>query len=196
MTQSDILAALIPVVDTLEELNVGYYIGGSIASSAHGIPRSTLDVDLIADLNRSHVGRLFLRLKDRYYIDDKMVSHAVSKRSTFNIIHLDTAIKLDVFVFKRDAFGLDVLKRACDKALDSPEESSRLFAIASAEDIVIQKLLWYREGGCASIQQWSDVIGVLKVQANALDLSYMRRWAENIKVIDLLNKALIESGIE
>ncbi len=100
MNAPGILQALEPVVQAFEELGIRYQIGGSVASSAYGIARATLDVDLLADLNELHIHSLVHALHNAYYIDEDRVRDAVLRRASFNVIHLETMIKVDVFVLK------------------------------------------------------------------------------------------------
>ena len=100
MNASQILAAITPVIEALEELGVPYHIGGSVASSIYGILRATIDADLIADLRLEHVRPLVIRLQTDYYIDEDMIWDAIKRRSSFNVIHLDTMLKVDVYIPK------------------------------------------------------------------------------------------------
>lgn len=192
MVSPDILSAAGPVVEALEALGVPYLVGGSVASSAYGLARSTLDVDLVADLRQEHVQSLVSRLRDRYYIDEEMIREAIHHRSCFNLIHLDTMLKVDIFVLKsrdydRTAFG----KRRRDTLSEAPD--ARTYYLASPEDTILNKLEWYRMGDHVSDRQWNDVIGVLKVQHDQLDRSYLQRWAEELGLADLLERALEEA---
>jgi len=173
---------------------VGYYIGGSVASSAHGLPRATLDVDIIADLRSSHVESLVQKLQGAYYIDPDMIRDAIGQCSSFNVIHLDTTIKIDVFVMGRQPYDKTAFQRA-QKGVLAPKLDFQNFVIATAEDTILHKLYWYREGGGVSERQLSDVIGVMKVQQTELDISYLRLWAEKLQVLDLLDRALEDVGI-
>ena len=74
------------------------------------------------------------------------------------------------------------------------EQPARDFAIASAEDVVLHELRWFRDGGEVSDRQWSDVLGVLRVQGDALDVEHMRRWAAALGTSDLLERALSEAA--
>ncbi len=103
MSKPDIILALEPVVEAFDRLGVGYFIGGSVASSAHGLPRATLDVDMIADLEPSHVRLLVEALEKDYYIDANMILDAIRRLASFNLIHLSTMLKIDIFVLKRGA---------------------------------------------------------------------------------------------
>ncbi len=194
MNPPDILAALTPVADALECLGIAYHIGGSVASSAHGIARTTLDVDLVADLVLSHVRPLVETLQGTYYIDEEMVREAVQQRSSFNVIHLETVLKVDVFVLKARPYDREAFRRMRRDTLDEAGDA-REFYVASPEDVILNKLEWYRLGGGVSDRQWSDVLGVLKVQKDSLDYAYLRRWAVDLGVSDLLDRALEDAGI-
>jgi len=191
---ADLLAALEPVARTLERLGVAYYVGGSVASGVHGSPRSTMDADVVADLRPEHAAPLVAALGDAYYADEQSITEAIARRSSFNLIHFATAFKIDVFAAKRGAYEVESLRRrAPDTLSDSP--GSPTFPFCSAEDIVLAKLDWYRKGGHVSAHQWRDVLGVLRSKQTLLDLAYLRRWATDLRVDDLLARALAEAGL-
>ena len=193
MKQPDLLAATTPVVEALEALGVAYHIGGSVASSAQGIARTTLDVDLIADIQFEHVQPLVQRLAEGYYVDGDMITEAIQRRACFNVIHLETMLKVDVFVLKDRSYDRQAFQRRyADTLEDVP--GARIFYLASPEDTVLNKLEWYRMGDEVSERQWLDVLGVIKVQADSLDLGYLRRWAAQLDLADLLQRALDEAG--
>ena len=190
---NDVVEALAPVVEVLEQLGVRYRIGGSVASSALGVPRSTLDVDIACELGLAHVARFVAGLRERYYIDADMISEAIRRRATFNLVHLGTMLKVDVFIRKGRAFDAQAFDRVTRKPLDIAE-GARSFDLTTAEDIILHKLEWYRLGDEISERQWLDVVGVLKVQASAIDVAYLRKWANELEVADLLERALLASG--
>ena len=192
MNAAEILAAITPVVEAFEELGVAYHIGGSVASSAYGIVRATLDVDIVADLRLEHVLPLVKQLEDEYYIDADAVREAIRRHSSFNTIHLDTILKFTVFIPKTRPFDQEELRRIRQEVL---AEGTRPFYMASPEDTILNKLEWYRMGGEVSTSQWNDILGVLKVQGTTLDMAYMQRWAKAMQVTDLLERALVEAGI-
>jgi hypothetical protein len=191
-----ILQALEPVVQAFEALGIGYQIGGSIASSAYGIARATLDVDLVADLNGNQIRPLVDRLLDAYYVDEERVRDAVARRSSFNVIHLESMLKIDVFVLKSRLYDRVAFARARMQNLGEAELPRHHYYVASPEDVILNKLDWYRQGGCVSERQWNDVLGILKVQQYSLDIEYMQRWADALGLSDLLLRALRDSGMD
>jgi len=193
MQPSDALAAVTPVVEALNRLGVVYYLGGSIASSAYGVARATLDVDLIADLAQKHVNSLVELLRSAYYINRRAVEDAVARKSCFNAIHMATMFKVDVFAVKDRPYDRVALGRIRRDSLD-PEAPSSEFYLVSAEDIVLAKLEWFRLGEEVSERQWLDVVGVLRVQQDSLDRAYLAKWAAELDVADLLKRAWQESG--
>ena len=190
MTESDLVAALRPVADALDALGVRYYLGGSVASSAHGVARASLDADIVAELEPDHVDPLVIHLTSEYYIPIDRLRSAVAARSSCNFIHLATMFKIDVFVSKGRPFDRHAAERARLQALDETPDSSR-FPVASPEDTVLAKLEWFRLGGETSERQWWDVVGVLRVTHDA-DREYLRRWAASLEVADLLERAFAD----
>ena len=184
--------AVAPVITAFEEIGVAYHIGGSVAMSAHGVPRSTLDIDLIADIRNEHVMPLVERLTNDYYIDDDMILEAIAHKSSFNLIHFATQYKVDVFVLKSTVFAKTSFMRADVMPLIEDPEAPFYF-IASAEDTILNKLIWYHDGGRLSDRQWTDVLNMLKVQQQALDYDYLRYWAQDLGVLDLLESAIDQS---
>lgn len=178
-------------VKTLEQLNVPYYIGGSIASSVYGISRATMDVDMVSELKSDHVKFLVQALQKDYFIDENMILDAIKNKSSFNLIHLSTMIKIDVFISSGRMFDKASFSRRKQDKLSEESDSVRVF-LCSAEDTILNKLEWYKLGGSVSERQWKDILGVIKVQGDLLDKSYLLKWAKELSVEDLLEKALME----
>ena len=193
MKKNDIISAIDIVIECFERLGIDYYIGGSVASSAYGIARATMDVDLIAKIETKHVDSLVKALEKNYYIDAGMITNAIQKKSSFNLIHLETMIKIDVFILRDQPYDLKAFDRRQTDTLD--EESARKFYLSSPEDVILSKLQWYHLGGRLSQQQWKDVLGVLKVQGDRLDLKYLKYWASKMDLSDLLNGSFNDAGI-
>ena len=194
MLSQDMLDALNPVIDLLGKLNVPYLIGGSVASSLLGIPRSTNDADLVADLKFQQVGAFIAGLSpDEYYLSETAIIEAISRKRSFNLIHQPTMLKVDIFILKSEPFDLAEFARSVASPLQ--EGSPKLVKLASPEDMVLRKLTWFKAGGGTSEKQWLDVLGILKVQAGNLDKAYMQVWALQLAIADLLEHALEEAGL-
>ncbi len=192
MTAPDILIALEPVAEAFERLSVRYHVGGSVASSAQGVARATLDIDLVADLGESDVSGFARDLEKEYYLDEQAIRDAVRRRTSFNLIHLETMVKIDVFVLKTRPYDREAFGRMIADTLHEGDDA-RKFYLATPEDIILHKLEWFEMGNRVSQRQWHDVIGVMKVQGDTLDRVYMERWALEIGVLDLLNEAFAEA---
>jgi len=194
MKEPDLLEALQPVINAFDKLSILYYIGGSIASSVYGIARATMDIDLVADIKKENILPLKEMLENKYYIDEDMIDDAINNSSSFNIIHLDTMLKIDVFIQKWQSYPKESFKRKRKDTLDESENASE-FYLSSPEDIILNKLQWYDNGNRVSERQWFDVLGVIKVQSNNLDFDYLKKWGEHLGLSDLLKKAFVDAGI-
>lgn len=192
MSENDLLAAVCPVLDALGALGVRSFVGGSIASSAHGVARASIDADVVAELRTGHAAPLAAALSDAYYVSAERVRDAIERRGSFNVIHLESMMKVDVFVSKGRPFDLRAMDRA--RPLASPGSGVRMLPVASAEDIVLAKLEWYRLGGEASQKQWTDILGVLRMSGGSLDESHLETGARELGVTLLLERALREGA--
>jgi hypothetical protein len=180
------------VTDAFEQLGVRYAVGGSLSSSLHGVMRSTLDVDIIADLQPEHIQPLASLLSPEFYVDNEMMRTAIETHGSFNLVHYETAFKVDVFIPKLRPFDRNQLERRTPATVTTDPERS--LYVTSPEDVILSKLEWYRMGGEVSDRQWRDVLGVLKTRAGGIDLDYLRHWAEELRVSDLLERALTQSA--
>ncbi len=185
------VGVLMLVVEAFDQLHIPYLIGGSMASALHGVTRSTIDADIVAELKHEQAKSLVELLGEDFYVDEEMILDAIFNRSSFNLIHLKTMFKVDVFVRKERPFDQIQFQRRVEQILASDPEQKAF--IATAEDTILAKLEWYRLGGGVSDRQWRDILGVLKVQAGRLDLDYLQNWAVELGVTDLLQRALKES---
>lgn len=184
------IAVTLQVIAALEQVGATYVIGGSLASTIHGVVRTTLDTDIVADLRLQQAQPFAELLADAFYLDLDTIRHAIQQRSSFNVIHLATMFKVDIFVSKGRPFDRQQLDRR-QRWIADPD-SGRTIYVATPEDTVLTKLAWYRLGGEISDRQWRDILGVLAVQGDRLDLVYLRQWADALDVSDLLQRALGE----
>ncbi len=184
------IAVTLQVIDALEQVGATYVIGGSLASTIHGVVRTTLDTDIVAELSLQQAQPFADLLVGAFYLDIDTIRHAIRQRSSFNLIHLATMFKVDIFISKNRPFDRQQLGRRQAWIVDP--NSGRMIYVTTAEDTVLTKLAWYRLGDEMSDRQWRDVLGVLAVQGDRLDLAYMRQWAEALDVSDLLQRALGE----
>ena len=185
------LEILLRVTRTIEQLPARYVVVGSWASSTRGLVRATNDVDIVADLTLAQVPQLIRESQAEFYVDEGSVRRAIERKRSFNLIHFDSSFKVDVFVPPENGVGWQQLARRQAENI-SPDTTQKIY-ISTAEDIVLAKLLWYVEGGEVSTQQWSDILGVLKVQGSALNVEYLRRQAAEHGMLPLLEKAFDEA---
>jgi len=189
--QNEPIEVTIRVTQVLEKLNIPYLIGGSLASALYGMIRTTQDSDIVAEIQLEHLERFILALKDEFYMDDEMIAESIRRHSSFNIIHRESMFKVDVFIPHPRPFLKSQLARAQKQTFLFENEVNAKFC--SPEDTILAKLEWYRLGGEVSERQWRDILGVLKTRASELDLGYLRKWANDLKVSDLLEHALKET---
>jgi hypothetical protein len=183
------------IAGVFDQLGIAYFIGGSFASTIHGLPRATRDVDFIADFKAEHVAPFVAALGTEFYLDAQTIRAAITHQRNFNVIHRDTMFKADVFVLAASKWAQNQLRRRELKPISSAGSSQAVWT-CTAEDIILQKLLWFEKGGKVSRQQWDDILGVLKVNASTLDFDYLRQWGAELGIASLLQEALTEVGIE
>jgi len=169
----------------LDLLKIPFFVCGSMASAARGVARATVDIDLVARLAPAQVLQLVEALQSGWYADADAIRDAIRRRRGFNLIHLASGVKFDVFPasgdFHEEQFG---------RATSMPFFGGVVVCpVATAEDTILSKLEWYRIGGEVSERQWSDILGLIRV-TERLDLDHLRRWAERLRVADLLERAL------
>lgn len=193
MSKINLVDVLQPIIKVLDDLQIPYYLSGSVASSVYGIPRTTLDIDLVTSLNEVNIDKFVERIRPNFFVDIEMIFEAVKTDSSFNIIHLDSMIKVDFFILKKHRYPLVAFDRKRMEKLTLDDNSIEIY-ICSSEDIILNKLLWFKEGNMISERQWLDVLGVLKIQFNSLDKDYLNFWAKELQIDDLIKKAFEEAG--
>jgi hypothetical protein len=186
--QNEPIEVTLKVTRIFEKLRVPYLIGGSLASTLYGMLRTTQNSDIITEMHMEHIQPFVLALQDEFFIDQEMITGSIQSNSSFNIIHKESMFKVDVFIPRLRPFLQSQLARARKQTFFLETEVSARFA--SPEDTILSKLEWYRLGGEVSDRQWRDVLGVLKTRAGELDLDYLHNWANELKLSDLLDRAL------
>jgi hypothetical protein len=186
--QNEPIEVTLKVTDVFEKLGIPYLIAGSLASTLYGLVRTTQDSDIVVEMRLEHLQAFVSDLQDEFYIDEEMIAESIQRNSSFNIIHRETMFKVDVFIPRPRPFLQAQLERAQRQTFSLETEMSAKFA--SPEDTILSKLEWYRMGGEVSDRQWRDILGVLKTRAGELDLEYLRKWAAELHVGDLLERAL------
>jgi hypothetical protein len=187
------LRVALHVGEKLSALGVRWFVGGSLASSLHGVPRSTLDADIVADLRPSHVSSFVRLLGDDWYADEAAIRDALAHRTSFNVINMTSAMKVDIFIPKHRPFDGGQFSRVLPTPVSETEPVE--VPLCAAEDIIAVKLEWFRLGQEISERQWGDIVGVLKTNRDNLDIALMRANAVELGVADLLIKALGEAGM-
>jgi hypothetical protein len=185
----DYLGTALVVVHALDRLGIANTVGGSIAASFAGEPRSTIDIDIIAAITESHVQPLVDDLAGDFYVDADALRRAVRSHATANLIHQASQLKIDLFV----AGGTPLDDQQLRRRLAVDIGDGRILHVHPPEDILLQKLRWFRRGGEVSDKQWRDVLGIVRVQGSRLDRDYLRANAGVIGVADLLELALDET---
>lgn len=172
-----------------EQLQVAYYVTGGVAAIFYGEYRTTQDADLVVNISTDDIPTLTAELETLgFYVSG--IEDVINLRlSTFQAIHRQSLGKLDLAIAGTDEFEVAKFAR---RRLEAITESGELYFI-SPEDLILNKLRWRR--GSQSEKQWRDVLGVLKVQAQKLDLGYMRQWADELNLMADLDAALTATDI-
>ncbi len=171
----------------LSSLKLEVVIGGSVAGSLYSNPRHTQDADVSIEPFPGREEELVRILVSDYVISLPAVRSAVQRRSTFNVIRKTTSFKIDVFIQGSRPF--DRASRDRRRPLPSDVPGDTVVYVHSPEDIVLQKLAWYRLGNEISDRQWTDILGIMRMQRGHLDGEYLAHWAAELKVADLLRCA-------
>jgi hypothetical protein len=180
--------ALEALIAALGRSAIPYLIGGWMASGIHGIYRTSLDVDLVADIHAGQVAAFIGELGGEFYADAVMMRDALESGRSFNLIHFSSSYKFDIFPLTSDPFQQSQFSRReiRDIVLGG---AALAVPVATAEDTLLMKLVWYRSGGEVSERQWNER-GIVAVRQQALDREYLRRWAAYLKVMDLVESAV------
>jgi len=190
MPLSDLYQVTAAVCSRFEAIAVPHAVGGSVASSAYGVPRATNDIDLVAALTLDNVDDFVSSLNHEFYVDAGAVREAVRRRGSFNLIHLAAMFKVDVFVPADDRISQSQLLRRVH--IDLEGGGGNVLPLLSVEDVILQKLRRYDLGDRSSERQWSDIIGVLRTQFGVLDTPFVREMTSETGLEELFEQAIAE----
>jgi hypothetical protein len=180
------------LAEVLDALGIPYAIGGSIASSMYGTVRFTRDADIGIYPFTTVANKFYERLKDEFYINEQAMQEALGYCGSFNIIHFETAFKIDLFLLGPSDFERQLLVRSKMVRLGESPESDLCFV--SPEDVILLKLRRLNETEGFSENQWDDILGVLAIQGRALDFAYLNDYAQALSLEELLDRAIAEAA--
>jgi hypothetical protein len=190
MSSDDIVATTIKITSILENLNIPYILGGSLASTFYGTIRATFDADLVVALQSNQVNEFLERIPANFLVDRDIVQDAIDHYSSFNLIDQSTLMKVDLFVVPLEGFDKSQLERRVRGVIHEPDIK---VWFTSAEDIILKKLERYKIGNLVSERQWRDILGVMKFQSQSLAWEYLEKWASVLGVDNLLAEARMNS---
>lgn len=190
---TDLLEVASLVIEALDRAGIRYTVGGSLASSFSGEPRASIDVDIVVDMDATQIAPFIEALGDEFYADVDALGRAVATRTSTNLIHHATGIKADLFVAGSLLDARQLERRRLVHVTSDPD---RYWFVHSPEDILLQKLVWYRQGGAVSDRQWRDAIAIVMVQGPRLNRDYLNATATTVGVGDLLERVYREAGAD
>jgi hypothetical protein len=187
----DMVALALRVARALDAVGARYMLVGSVASSFYGDPRTTNDIDFVTALTAAQVGPLCTALGEEFDVDEQALAEAMQSGGSWNIFFTPWMTKIDLFAFA----GSEIQRLQFARAVRVETGAGQL-SVLSPADSVLSKLVWFKDGGEVSDQQWRDILGVLRVNASTLDVADLRDWALRLQVLPLLEKALLASGLQ
>ena len=176
------------ILDALEQAEIPYMLTGSFASSLHGAPRATQDIDFVISPTTDQLRAFVSALPpSEYYVDMEAALDALGREGQFNVIDLATGWKIDLILRRSRPFSRREFERR-----QTVELEGMSLAVATPEDVIVAKLEWAKLGG--SQRQIEDAAGILRIREGALDLSYIREWVQELDLVRPWQEALRLSG--
>jgi hypothetical protein len=173
----------------LERAGIPFMVSGSLASSFHGDPRSTNDLDLVIDPDSDSLNRFIGSLPADWYASKDAAQTALRQRSMFNVVDAGAGWKADLIILKDRPFSLREFSRKVPATILGTK-----VAVVSPEDSILSKLEWSKESG--SERQYLDALGVALLNSDSLDRRYLEQWAQDLKIEELLNRLLRELDLD
>lgn len=182
----DVLDVALLLATAVESARSEYFVGGSVASSLQGEPRATNDIDIVVAMPAFRVHAFASALGPDFEVDEDMLRDAIQRGGSANIFYLPLVTKVDIFGVGDSPYDeVEFARRAKVRVRPTGEQ----LWVKSAEDTVLRKLLWFRDGGEVSTKQWRDVVEVLRIRQTLLDEGHLDRWAHRLKIAHLLARA-------
>ncbi|MEP7082220.1 MAG: hypothetical protein ABI841_04495 [Chloroflexota bacterium] len=179
MSQAELLARM---VRHLNGAGIPHMVVGSLASSFHAEPRTTRDIDLVIDPTADALRRFVEALPaSDFYVDMGAAREAFDRRSSFNVVELESGWKVDLMMRRDRPFSREEMDRRIAVRLLGTDTH-----VATAEDTIIAKLEWAKVG--ASERQLQDIAGILWA-SDALDSAYIERWVSALDLADVWERA-------
>jgi hypothetical protein len=179
MNELDILKL---VARRLNEAEIGYMLSGSVALTFYGKPRMTRDIDIVVTIPPTKIECFVKLFEQDFYINKDMVADAIAEQSMFNIIHLETVIKVDFIIRKNHEYRIHEFNKRKTMKLEDVE-----VFVVSLEDLIISKLDWARDS--FSEIQIKDIISLLDLDC---DMEYVRKWCNLLSLDFILGRVLDE----
>jgi hypothetical protein len=181
------------VASLLEAADVRYALGGSLAASLLAEPRTTVDIDMAAQLTMDRLGHLLDQATAEFYVPVQDAHLAVAQATSFNMVHHGSGLKVDLFVMGSGLLDTRQIERRIEFTVRALPHS-RLW-VTSPEDLILRKLSWFRDGGSVSDRQWRDVIGLLTAQSEYLDTADLWETADAVGLGTLLQRAMDDARL-
>ncbi|MDD8018641.1 MAG: hypothetical protein PHP42_09735 [Bacteroidota bacterium] len=174
MLQQKLLSKTLSV---LHQNNIDYMITGSVASSLHGEPRTSHDIDMVVSITETSIPTLIRSFPPpQYYLTEESIREAIVHKSMFNLIQTDTGDKIDFWILTNEAFDQSRFKRKyVQRAL-----GVRMY-VSTPEDTILMKLKWSKDSG-GSTKQNTDALRIYELQHHKLDTEYIENWSKLLDV--------------
>lgn len=185
----DSISLAFQLQNILTDLDIPHYVTGGVAAVAYGEPRTTRNLNIVVSLLSFQVDSLVQRLETEGFYIPGVEDVRTGRLNNLNIIHQETIARADLMLTDSSPFEREKFNRR--RSLSIPDRGT--LYLASPEDIILNKLLWGYQS--QSEKQWRDVLGILKIQSQTLDLSYLNQQAEILGIYPALVQALTEAGI-
>jgi hypothetical protein len=182
----DAVAVALRVAAAIDAVGGEYFVGGSLASSMQGEPRATNDIDIVLSIPLGRIAAFVAALGPDFEVDVDVLRETLLRGGCCNVFYLPVLTKVDLFALGTTPFDESEFARR-ERVAVRPTGETLVFK--TAEDTVLRKLLWYREGGSVSERQWRDVVEVLRVSGPAMDHAYIDGWARRLSLAELLARA-------